>query len=169
MFGKERVRFVKLLKMTQSSSDGEALVAIRKCNDMLIQQKSNWNDVVVEHCVSQARPGLSEATNGFGEARRNVRPSPSRAFEASLRREEYREQLRRNQKAAAIQVYISKTPILLRLVFLPLWAAAAMLGSVVVPEVRTPVRAVKFFATMLVVAACGAAWLQIFDVVVAFL
>jgi hypothetical protein len=119
--------------------------------------------------ASQARSGLSEATNGFRGARRNVRASPSRAFEASLRREEYLEQIRRNQKAAAIQVYVSKTPILLRLIFLPLWAAAAMLGSVVVPEVRAPVRAVKFFATMLLVAACGAAWFQIFDVVVAFL
>jgi hypothetical protein len=169
MLGNERVRFVKLLKMTQSSSDGEALVAIRKCNDMLIQQKLNWNDVVVEHCPIQARSGLGEATNGFREARRNVRASPSRAFEASLRREEYLEQVRRNQKAAAIQVYVSKTPILLRLIFLPLWAAAAMLGSVVVPEVRAPVRAVKFFAAMLLVTACGAAWFHIFDVVVGLL
>jgi hypothetical protein len=50
------------------------------------------------------------------------------------------------------------------LAFFPLWAAAAMLAKVVIPEVSTPLRALKLVGTMLVVAACGMAWWQIFDV-----
>jgi hypothetical protein len=55
-------------------------------------------------------------------------------------------------------------PLLLRLAFFPLWAPAAMLAKVVIPEISTPLRALKLAGTMLVVAACGVAWWQIFDV-----
>ena len=169
MFGKDRERFVKLLKMTHSSSDGEALVAIRKCNDMLVQHKLSWNDVVSERCSSQARSMPDNAANNSRGVTRNVRAATSQAFEASIRREKYFEQVQRNEKAAAIQVYVSKVPLLLRLMFFPLWAAAAMLAGVVIPEVSAPVRGIKLFAAILFIGICGAVWLQIFDVVVQLL
>ena len=37
MRDRERERFVKLLGLTRSSNDGEALAALRKCNDVLTQ------------------------------------------------------------------------------------------------------------------------------------
>jgi hypothetical protein len=37
---------VKLLNLTTSSFDGEALVAVRKANAHLAQHKANWNDFI---------------------------------------------------------------------------------------------------------------------------
>jgi len=162
----ERDRFVKLLGMTSSSSDAEALVAIRKCNDMLIRHELGWHDVVQWRCLSQAGsetsvPGEPERVDR--ESRRNSRPSTSRAFAASIRREQYLEQTLRNEKAATMRVYISNVPLLLRVLFFPLWAGAAMVGGIVIPEASMPKRAMKLFAVALVMAVCGAVWLQIFQ------
>lgn len=167
MSGRQRERFVKLLKLTHSSSDGEALAAIRKCNAMLVQQKLSWNDVVVERGAGPARSGPGETTASFREATRDIRAS--RAFEAAMIRERYLEQVCRYERAAAIQLYIGKTPILLRLIFFPLWTGAAMLAGVVVPETRASVRAMKWLGTLLLVAGCSVAWVHIFGVVVALL
>jgi len=166
MLSKERERLVKLLRMAHSTSDGEALAAIRKCNDMLLQHKLSWNDVVAQHRSSHPQGAPREGPNPFRGPAATVRASSSRAFEASIRREKYLEKVRRTEKSAALQVCIAKVPVLLRLAFFPLWAAAAMLAKVVIPEVRTPLRALKFAGATLVVAACGVAWWQIFDVAV---
>jgi hypothetical protein len=160
----ERDRFVKLLGLTSSSSDAEALAAIRKCNDMLIQHKLSWHDVVQWRCLGQARSETSvsgEPDRVDRERTRNSRPSPSRAFEASIRREEYLEQALRNEKAATMRVYIGNVPLLLRLLFFPLWAGAEMVGSIVIPEASVPMRAMKLLVVVLVIAACSAVWLQI--------
>lgn len=37
---------LKLMRMTTSDSDGEALVAIRKANAMLAAEKKDWSDVL---------------------------------------------------------------------------------------------------------------------------
>jgi hypothetical protein len=164
MQAKDRERLVKLLSMTHSASDGEALAAIRKCNELLRQHKVSWNDVVAQQCSSQPQRTPREGANPFRGAARTVWASSSRAFEASLRREKYLKTVRRSGRSAALQLFIGKVPLLLRLAFFPLWAAAAMLAKVVIPEVSTPLRALKLVGTMLVVAACGMAWWQIFDV-----
>ena len=164
MLAKDRERLVKLLGMTHSTSDGEALAAIRKCNELLVQHKLSWNDVVAEHRSSRPQRTLREDPNPFRRAAGTARASSSRAFDASIRREKYREQVRRSEKSVALQVRIDRVPVLLRLAFFPLWAAAAMLAKVVIPEVSTPLRAFKLAGTTLVVAACGVAWWQIFDV-----
>jgi hypothetical protein len=162
MLSKERERLVKLLRMAHSTSDGEALAAIRKCNDMLLQHKLSWNDVVAQHGSSRPQGTPREGSNPFRGPAATVRAS--RAFEASIRREKYLEKVRRTEKSAALQVCIAKVPVLLRLAFFPVWAAAAMLAKIVIPEVSTPLRALKLAGATLVVAACGVAWWQIFDV-----
>lgn len=165
MLAKDRERLVKLLRVTHSTSDGEALAAIRKCNELLAQRKLSWNDVVAQQCSSQAPATPREGPNTFRGAAGTVRASSSRAFEASIRREKYLERVRRSEKSAALQVRIGRVPVLLRLAFFPLWAAAAMLAKVVIPEISTSLRAFKLAGTALVVAACGVAWWEIFDVV----
>ena len=160
----ERERFVKLLGMTSSSSDGEALAAIRKCNDMLTQHKLSWHDVVQPLGPGQERSQTSmpaEAGRTDGASRKSARPSPSRAFEASIRREKYLEQTWRNEKAAAVRVYIRNVPLLLRLLLFPLWATAAMVAGIVIPEASTAVRAMKLFAVALVTAVCSVVWVRI--------
>ena len=119
---------------------------------------------MAQQCSSRPQRAPRQGPNPFRGAAGTVWASPSRAFEASLRREKYLKRVRRSGKSAALQLFISKVPLLLRLAFFPLWAAAAMLAKVVIPEISTPLRALKLAGTMLVVAACGVAWWQIFDV-----
>jgi len=164
MQAKDRERLVKLLSMTHSASDGEALAAIRKCNELLRQHKLGWNDVLPQQCSSQPRRTPREGPTPFRGAAGTARPSSVQAFEASLRREKYLKRVRRSETSAALQVGIGRVPLLLRLAFFPLWAAAAMLAKVVIPEVSVPLRALKLAGTALVVVACGVAWWQIFDV-----
>lgn len=45
MTSKDVVLLVKLLNMTNSDNDFEALVAIRKCNALLKKYSKNWNDM----------------------------------------------------------------------------------------------------------------------------
>ena len=42
----DRVRLVKLMMLTTSDSDGEALSAIRKANEFLKTHKKNWAEVL---------------------------------------------------------------------------------------------------------------------------
>jgi hypothetical protein len=164
MLAKDRERLVKLLAMTHSTSDGEALAAIRKCNELLTQQQLSWNDVLAPQGSRQPQRTPREGSNPFRGGAAAFRASPSRAFEASIRREKYLKKVRRSERSAALQIRIGRVPVLLRLAFFPLWAAAAMLAKVVIPEVSTPLRALKLAGATLVVAACGVAWWQILDV-----
>lgn len=58
----DKDRLVKLLNLTASMHDGEALAAIRKSNELLQQHKSSWSEVMgldapaVEAEVEQPRP-----------------------------------------------------------------------------------------------------------------
>ena len=60
----------KLLMMTTSSHDGEALVAIRKANEMLARDCLNWQDVMKR--LQSAKPYEApegEAARGSEAAR----------------------------------------------------------------------------------------------------
>ena len=60
----------KLLMMTTSSHDGEALVAIRKANEMLARDRLNWQDVMKR--LQSAKPYEApegEAARGSEAAR----------------------------------------------------------------------------------------------------
>src|SRR5919202_1513485 len=100
MQAKDRERLVKLLSMTHSASDGEALAAMRKCNELLTQHKLSWNDVVAQQRSSQPQRTSHAGSNPFKGPAASGRTSSSRAFEASLRREKYLKRLRRSEKSA---------------------------------------------------------------------
>lgn len=63
-------RLVKLMMMTTSSFDAEALVAIRKANSLLSSSNANWQDVL--------RTGFSIHTFDYPPPRRPPPPSPSK-------------------------------------------------------------------------------------------
>ena len=153
MRGREREQFVKLLSLTRSSNDGEALAALRKCNDMLNQHRLSWEDML-----------CGEGDRSVKARSLNIRTSPSRTFEAAIRREKLFEQTRREERAMALRFHIRKVPLLLRLLFFPLWATAEMLVGVVVAEARTFLRAMKSFAAALVLATTSLIWLMAVDV-----
>jgi hypothetical protein len=170
MGDRERERFVKLLGLTRSSNDGEALAALRKCNDVLTQHRLNWADVVAGRCARQVHrdTGLRDDIGRVVNAhRRNERASPSRAFADSIRREAYFEQTRRQQQVMAVRLRIRKIPLLLRLFFFPLWATGEMLAGVTASDTSASVRAMKSFAALLVLAVSSVAWLQVVNIVAA--
>ncbi len=165
---RERERFVKLLGLTRSSNDGEALAALRKCNDVLTQHRLDWADVVAGRCARQGHRDtdlLDDIGRVVNARRRNDRASPSRTFADSIRREAYFEQTRRHQKRMALRFRIRKVPLLLRLLFFPLWATAEILAGVVASDASTSVRAMKSFAALLVLAVSSMVWLQVFDLI----
>ena len=87
MRDKERERFVKLLGLTRSSNDGEALAALRKCNDVLTQHRLTWADVVAGRCARQVDRDtdlLDDIGRVVNARRRSDPPSPSRAFAESF-------------------------------------------------------------------------------------
>lgn len=43
----DRDKFIKVLKMTTSSHEGEALAAIRKVNDMISAANLQWDDLII--------------------------------------------------------------------------------------------------------------------------
>jgi hypothetical protein len=168
MRDKERERLVKLLGLTRSSNDGEALAALRKCNDVLTQHHLSWADVVAGRCARQVDTDLLDDIGRVVNAhRRNDPPSPSRAFAESIRREAYFEQTRRRQRVMARRFRIRKIPLLLRLLFFPLWATAEVLAGVTAPDTSPSVRAMKSFAALLVLLVSSVAWLHVFNIVAA--
>ena len=42
----DKERLVRLLRMTESDQDAEALIAIRKSNDLLRAHRTSWADVI---------------------------------------------------------------------------------------------------------------------------
>ena len=118
MGDRERERFVKLLGLTRSSNDGEALAALRKCNDVLTQHRLSWADVVAGRCARQGHRDtdlLDEIGRVVNARRRNDRVSPSRTFADSIRREAISNRPRRQQRMMAARLGIRKIPLLLRL------------------------------------------------------
>lgn len=63
---------LKLMRMTTSDNDGEALVAIRKANAMLAAEKKDWEDLIVRS--SQVR----SQDNSFRTPPSQRKPPPSR-------------------------------------------------------------------------------------------
>jgi hypothetical protein len=170
MRDRERERLVKLLGLTRSSNDGEALAALRKCNDVLTQHHLSWADVVAGRCARQVDRDtdlLDDIGRVVNAHRRSDPPSPSRAFAESIRREAYFEQTRRRQRVMAVRFRIRKIPLLLRLLFFPLWATAEVLAGVTAPDTSPSVRAMKSFAALLVLTVSSVAWLQVFNIVAA--
>lgn len=76
----DKDRLVKLLNLTASSHDGEALAAIRKSNELLQQHKSSWSAVmgldppVVEVQVERPRPAPAPAPPPTPKPKPSVRP-----------------------------------------------------------------------------------------------
>ena len=155
--------------MTASKSDGEALAAIRKCNEMLARHELRWDDI-----VQLARPGRENdrachAGHPAEASHRDYSRSSRFAFEESLRRQDYRRRTDNNARAAYFCAYVQNMSVLLRLLFFPLWAAAAMMAAVVIPATRRTERAMATCCVAIAIVACTIVWLQLVSGLLAFL
>ena len=60
----DRERLAKVLSLTQSSSDGEALAAIRKANEIIKGENLTWDEVLIQ--IADAVGAISITINrGF--------------------------------------------------------------------------------------------------------
>jgi hypothetical protein len=112
----ERLR--KLLGMTGSSQDGEALNAMRMANKMLVENKLTWADVIPNRTVHEVRPGprpdfwqrsAQDATDRAAEAARRA----GDIFQEELRKHRYNADLQK-EKAAIAKARVQLDEILKR-------------------------------------------------------
>lgn len=67
---------IKLLKMTTSSSDGEALVAMRKANEQVAKLKTDWDSLLRSKVTIIADPFANSPVPSRDKVRRNPQPPP---------------------------------------------------------------------------------------------
>ncbi len=58
----DKDRLIKLLNMTMSQHDAEALSAIRKSNELLVLNHTSWSDLLSEPSSPGVRPGHDRGT-----------------------------------------------------------------------------------------------------------
>ena len=169
MGDRERERFVKLLGLTHSNNDGEALAALRKCNEVLKQHRLSWADVVAGRCARQSHRDTDLLDEiGRGRQRRQAkRPGSAipnlRGFPFAGRRNFDRTGRQPKNDGRAVP-YPAKYPFWFGYFSSP-WATAEILAGVVASDASTSVRAMKSFGALLVLAVSSMAWLQVVHIV----
>ncbi len=73
-------RLIKLLKMTTSSSDGEALVAMRKANEKLSELGGDWEKLLRGKVTVIADPFANVPVPEAGRRQMNTPPPPPPSF-----------------------------------------------------------------------------------------
>lgn len=133
MQGSNRDRLVKLLGLSRSRFDAEAIGAIRKANELLADQKVTWDDVIVRS--SEAPTPVSPVEH---EPEDDYVPTPPNA-------------------AALFRQRIRRVPLVIRLALAPLWlsAEAAAEGVIGTPW---PAKTGGIFGTLIVFCLTGALW-----------
>ena len=152
----DRDRLIKLLNMTTSRHDPEALVAIRMSNDLLHQHRMSWSDIV-GHPDGPASPGLqgqtqSRAQHAQGTATEDA-PTPRTNLNVN----------RAHAARDALKARIKTVPIWLRLLFFPLWAGAEVIASVVLIERNWLIRSLAMIPVLFVTGLCSVLWWLIAD------
>ncbi len=79
----DRERLIRLLRMTESDRDAEALIAIRKSNEMLRANGMSWSDLI--DLPPQAEPYLAHSTDWSPVSRAGYERSDG--IRRSIRRE----------------------------------------------------------------------------------
>ena len=56
----DKLKLIKILSLTTSSNDSEALSAIRKANEFIVANKLNWNTIFIEPPQSTSNDDFTE-------------------------------------------------------------------------------------------------------------
>lgn len=166
----DRDRLVKLLNMTASSHDSEALAAMRHSNQMLRQANMSWADLIA---VATEPPPARAPTEPKAEPdiRRHDPPSPRSANwgrdlfgdEPSITRSADPKKAQSDQLALKRRVLrgrIRAVPFVLRLLFFPIWVFAETYAALVHGG-PLPGKIIAFLAPVAVGAAAGAFWIVV--------
>ena len=110
----DKDRLAKLLSMTESGHDGEALAAIRKANRLLREHNRSWTDVL----GTTAHPAAASASRRMqGDERREHARGAGRTAPTYQRTRQYRNAFRRE-------------PFLSRLLGFPFWIVVELLALI---------------------------------------
>ena len=154
----DKYRLIKLLNMTASQHDAEVLVAIRKSNALLRQSRATWSEVLgaidpgtLDNPAENPPPPGRQAHPQEEDSRQfdSAQASEARAlWEARVRADTFRAELR-------------AIPSWLRLLFFPLWAAAAVVATTVIPERSGFKRGVGIVLALVVFLMLGGVYLAV--------
>lgn len=134
----DKGRLIKLLNLTASDTDGEALGAIRRANAALRKAKTSWEEV-----VNSGQEPEAEAPLDF-------------TFDPALR-EHSPTVMRPPDPKEVARARVRSVPVLVRLAFFPVWATAEAYITASMGE-RWPMKGLTLSAPLLVAAMTGSAW-----------
>jgi hypothetical protein len=172
----DRERLIKLLNMTESQYDAEALIAIRRSNALLRKSKTSWAELLAQpHQPAKASPPSSPSPETGPERKPNTEPRQKPANwgadlygdEPSIPPVAPAKDKAANDKAAA-RARIRSIPIFYRLMFFPIWAVSETYVTSVHKE-RFGTQLVSIIAPLAVGAFTGLVWFAIVKAVVKIL
>lgn len=169
----DRNLLIKLLNMTTSDHDNEALTAIRRSNALLKQSNLSWDDLIPVDPPepSASTPEPPAEPNPEPDYRRDAPIRPKSANwgadlygdEPSLSpspTQDRLEPIHLDRRKAKLRKRIRSVPLPLRLALFPLWVFAETY-VVAVPGESFPVKIMAFIATVAVSAIAGGLWFMI--------
>jgi hypothetical protein len=135
----DKDRLAKLLNLTESEHDGEALVAIRKANDLLRQYGTNWSAALGLSEPAERSPPSDPAAGRSAHAA--TAPQPRRPAEMR----------RGHLPARAYRNAFRREPMLPRLLGFPFWIVVELLALVMpdtLLDTRGPILTMIFTLSM---------------------
>ncbi len=162
----DKDRLVKLLNMTESQHDGEALAAIRKSNDLLRLYRASWSDVLGLSAPPVEPPKQPEAAKPSASARPSAKAQQTtrpvnKAWEPELPPG--------FEQAKAYRNAFRHEPLVPRLLGFPFWIVVEVLALLVPRKYLNtsgPVMTAVFMVSMLlgILAWIGLGYYLVFEV-----
>jgi hypothetical protein len=162
----DKDRLVKLLNMTESQHDGEALAAIRKSNDLLRLYRASWSDVLGVSAPPAEEPRQPEPAKPSAAPRPSARPQQTTRPAAAAWEAEYPPGY---EQARIYRNAFRHEPLVPRLLGFPFWIvveALAILAPRKYLNTSGPVMTFVFMISMLlgVLAWIGLGYYLVFEV-----
>ena len=162
----DKDRLVKLLNMTASRHDGEALAAIRKSNDLLRLSRASWSDVLGLSPPPAEQPRQPEAAKSSAPPRPSANPQQTSRTTSTAWQPE---QPPGYEQARDYRNSFRHEPLVPRLLGFPFWVVVEVLALLAPRKyVNTsgPVLTAVFMISMLlgVLAWIGLGYYLVFEV-----
>lgn len=142
----DKPRLVKLLNLTDSSAEGEALGAIRAANASLRKARLSWEQVIDGGKVEvAAKPSAPKAEGGGPIGREGHEPTPGLPVDHK----------------GAVRNGVRAIPFFMRVFLFPVWLTAEAYIEALdpLPQERWISKVVALLGPLVVAVLTGAAWL----------
>jgi hypothetical protein len=162
----DKDRLVKLLNMTESQHDGEALAAIRKSNDLLRLSRASWSDVLGVSAPPVEEPRQPEPPKPSAASRSSARPQQTARAASTAWQPEYPPGY---ERARDYRNAFRREPFVPRVLGFPFWIIVEFLALVAPRKyvnINGPVMTAVFMISMLlgILAWIGLGYYLVFEV-----